>query len=523
MPRGELRTRKLKLTRFDQGYFPNREFDDVPEGGSPECRHVFHRHSDLRPFPGMELVNSVQAPTSGQGIHYVETDSLSSRVAVFGTGFFYDNGGTWTDITGAAVIGSGDRVQFLNHQRGVNEYVIGCPGNGNPPFRSDGTTAATLLGGSPPNFNTIAKYHRFIFGAVDENVYPSDVDNPELWDTTEWVIPYSRTVTCLIDNDSKLAVMMGDHIGSIQGYDIIDFVAEDSEISNFGCVGKLAATKCAWGDDDSKLNVVATIAQNGLWVFDAAFNADKIFGDNWIQEFNKSNLSKSSIAYWKDENLLFVAMPFGAATEPDHLTIVNTKTGAFWPGPEIHGNYIRDLASMKDANGDEFIYFVDNNGYAFKFDMDATDYHTGAEIESIDYRWRSKVIDLEAVYLLGAVHMIAGAVGNWAVNVGVHFGLGLGDGASGTINFLSDGSKLGSIILGATVLAGSNYVFKTLEGVGGFGRFIQITLTPTGLQGSDLLGSSFVLGESELGSQATFRVKRIEVDLHYGREGGNDQ
>lgn len=522
MGRRELGTKKLKLKRFDQGFFPNKDFDDVPEGGSPDCKHVFHRDSDLRPFPGMNLVNTAQAAhVSGQGLHYIDTDDITKRVAVFGDKFFEDVSGTWTNRTGTAVIGTGDLVQFIDHQRGANEYVIGCPGNGRAPFRWTGSGNATLLGGSPPNFETIAKYRRIIFGAVDEVVTPSDTDDPETWLTASQ-IPFSKNVTCLMDNGSKLAVMMGDHIGSIQGFDVLDFVVEDREIRTFGCVGKLAATSCHWGAND--LKVVATVAKDGLWIFDEAFNDNKVFGDDYFREFNKANLSKSSVAYWREEGLLFVALPYGSSTEANYLVIVNMKTGAFWPGPDIHANYIRALASMKDEDDNEFVYFVDSNGYAYQFDMDATFYHTGTETESIDFKWTSNRFDLEDVHSLGELNMIAGTVGNWGVMVGVQFGLSRGDGTTGTITFTTHEDLLGStFILGASTLGTSDYVFNTLEGVGGFGRFVQITLLPEGSESNDLLGSTFILGASTLGSVNSFRVKRLEADLHDHRRGGNDQ
>ena len=524
MGRRELGTRSVKLKRFDLGYFPNKEFDDIPDGGcANDTKHVFFRNSDLRPFPGMALVNTAQAAhMSGQGLHYINTDDTQKRVAVFGNMFFEDVGGVWTNRTGTATIGVGDRVQFIDHQRGSNDYVIGCAGNGSPPFRWTGSGNAAALGGSPPNFDTMAKYHRLVFGAVDESVYFSDTDDPTTWDTTNWVIQYSKNVNCLMDNGAKLAVMMGDHIGSIQGYDALDIVAEDSETRTVGCVGKLAATNCFWGQAD--LKVIATVSDDGLWVLDQAFGSQNVFGDQWFYEFNKSNLSKSSMAYWRDEGLLFVAMPYGASSEPDYLVIVNTRTGAFWPGPTIHANYIRALASMKDNVGNEFIYFVDSNGYAFRFDMDATAYHTGTAAQAIDFKWKSKRFDLENIHSLGELNMIAGALGKWGVNVGVQFGLSTGDGSTGTVTFSTTEALLGStFILGASALGTSDYVFKPLSGIGGYGRFLQITLLPQGAEANDLLGTTFVLGTSTLGSSNAFRVKRIEMDLHDHRRGGYDQ
>ncbi len=520
MGRRQLGMKKLKLERFDKGFFPNKDFDDVPDGGSPECEHVFYRRSALRPFPGMDLVNSAQAGhVSGQGLHYMDVNGVQKRVAVFGDKFFEDSGGSWTDRTGAVVIGVGNLVQFLDHQQGANKYLIGF--SGGTPFKWTGSGNAAVLGGSPPNFTTGAKYHDAVFGALNEVVTPSDTSDPETWLTSDQ-IPFEKDVSCLVEHGAKLAVLMDDHVGSIQGYDTLDYVAEEKEIRTFGCVGKLAAKNCQWGDND--LKVIATIARDGLWVFDEAFGGDKVFGEDWFDEFNQANLSKSSIAYWREEGLLIAAMPYGSSTEPDYLVIVNTRTGAVWPGPDIHDSKIRALGTMRDDDGNEFVYFVDSNGYAFKFNMDTTSYHTGTETQSIDYSWKSKRYDLEEIHSFGEVVMLADAIGDWGINVSIKFGLGIGDGDTGTISFNNDEDLLGStLILGASTLGGSDYVFKPVIGVAGFGRFLQITLTPQGSESNDLLSSTFVLGSSRLGSANSFRVRRMEVHMHEHRRGGDDQ
>lgn len=522
MGRKELGVKPLTLKKFDLGFFPNKDFDDVPIGGSPDCKHVLYRRSALRPFPGMEQLNTTQASnTLGQGLHYMDVNGVQKIVGVFGNKFYENVGGVWTDRTGTAVIGNGDLVQFIDHQQGANKYLIGYPGNGNPPFKWTGSGDAALLGGSPANFNTGAKYHNSVFGAVNEVVYPSATSDPETI-LTDYTKPFEKDVVRLIEHGSKLAVMMSDHIGSIQGYDYLDYVAEEKEIPTFGCVGKLAAVKCNWGDSD--LKVVATIAKDGLWIFDESFGATKILGDDYFYQFNQNQLSKSSIAYWREENLLFLALPFGSSNEPNYILVVNTKTGAFWPGPDIHAGYIKSLVSARDLDGTEFIYFQDSNGYAFRFNMDANYYHTGTATQEIDHKWVSRRYDLEDVHSLGDCVMLAESVGNWGINVGINFGLENSDGNIGNINFAQDADSLTySFVLGASALRGSNYIFNTLLGVGGFGRFVQIILTKEGVPSNSVLSSTFTLGQSELGYGRSYRVKMLEVNLHDHRRGGNDR
>lgn len=523
MGRKQYGIRTLKIEKLDAGFFPNLDLEDVPEGGFPEAKHVIHRRSGLIPFPGMDLVNATKAGfVQGQGVHYIDLNEGTRRICVFGQGIFSETGGTLTDITGGMTIGNGNLFQFTNYQLGSNQYAIGAQGGGNPPIVIETTGNAALLAGSPPNFETVSIYHEALFGSVGEALYWSDPGAVTTFTTSRDVTFFKRDIKCIFDHGSKLAVMMADRIGSIQGFDRLDYVQNSSEVENVGAVGKLAAIKCFWGQNNTP--VIATVAKSGVWLVDEAFNTNKILGDNYFDEFNQSQLSKSSIAYWADENLLFVALPYAASTEPDYLIIINTKTGAFWPAPEIHGNYIKAMASMRDADGKEFIYYQDNNGYLFKFNFATNSYHTGEETQEINYRAKTRRYDLDDVHSLGELVMLAGAVGNWGINVAVNFGFQKDDGTAGAINFSNNEDVLGDdFVLGASTLGGSDYIFEPLEGVGGFGRFIQITFYRQSDEVNDVIGSSFTLGQSRLGAASGFNIKKLEVHLHRHRRGGNDQ
>lgn len=491
MGRATLGIRRIELPKFDKGFFPNKDLDDVPEGGSSDCKHSIWYRSALRKFPGMDRVNSSQAATlRGNGFFYLNVNGATKRSAVFGAGFYEDVSGTWTARTGAVTItdGANNLVQAINHQQGANKYAI-YVNDTDPPWKWTGSGNASALGGSPPaNFGTIAKYHDIIFGAKNEIVYPSDIGDPETWPGDE--IPFDKDVKRLIDNGQKLAVLMEDHIGSIQGYSPLDFSAEESEIADVGCVGRLAATSAIWGDD---VKVFATFDKNGLWIVNQGFTAQKVFGENYIQEFNQTYLHKVTLAYWGVEHLLFVAAPYGDSDENDYLIIVDMRTGAFWPGPDIHGNSIRALGSARDDNGDEYIYYIDENGYAYKFNFETDNYHTGTATQAIDGRFKTKKFDLKDVHQLRQLNMLADADGNHSVTVAVNFGLTRNDGETGTISLLGDGDLLGStFILGASTLGGSDYVFEYLSGIGGFGRFVSITFS------NDELSQPFNIRKVEL-------------------------
>lgn len=504
MGRAKLSLTRFEIPKFDKGYFPNKDFEDVPEGGSADCKHVIWNRSGLRKMYGMDLVNASQAATSrGNGIFYFDVNGVTKRVAVFGNKFYEDVSGTWTDRTGAITItdGTANLVQFINHQQGSNKYLIAVNGV-DAPFKWTGSGNAAVLSGSPPLFESIAEYHQTVFGSILEKVYPADTADPETYDLTN-EIAFDRNVKRVINNGAKLAVLMSDHIGSVQGFDYLDFAKEENEINNVGCLGRLAATNAVFGKDT---DVIATLAKDGLWIIDQAFGAEKIFGDDYIQEFSQSSLSKASLAYSVADHLLYICAPYGASTENDYLIVVDMLTGAFWPCPSIHANSIRAVASARDLNGDEYIYFVDTNGYSFKFNRSTKNYHTGLSTQAIDSRFKSKKFDLKDIHSLREAYLLAAADGNWNVTMAIGFSLTSSDGDTGAINLLDDtGGLLGStFILGASALAGSNYIFKLLQGVGGFGRYLSIVFSNSNIDES-------------------FNIKKAELQLRRRRMGANDK
>ena len=523
MGRRQQGMRKLTIEKLDKGFFPNLDFDEVPAGGSSDCKHVIHRRSDLRPFPGMEVINGIKAPfVSGQGVHYMDVNAGTRRLAVYGTSIYDETAGVLTDITGAVTIGNGNVVQSVDYQLGANEFSLFAQGGGAAPFKVSQNGDAAVIAGSPPNLETIGVYHAAVLGSLKEALYFTPTGDFETWNTTRDVIFYNKDIKCVLDHGPKFAVLMKDHIGSLQGFDRLDYVKEESESPNVGCVGKMAAKNVLIGENDTE--VIATVSENGIYVIDQSFVTRKLLGDNYFQEFNKSQLAKSSMAYWGDENLLFIAMPFAASTEANYLIIINTRTGAFWPGPDIHGNFIKSLGTMKDTDNNEFVYYQDNNGFLYKFNFGINSYHNGTDSENIDYKWKSKTHDLEDLHSFGELNMLAEAVGDWGINVGIKFGLEKGDGTTGSISFVDSHDTLGvDFILGASTLGGSQYVFNTLVGIGGQGRFLEVIITRQGDEANDLLGSTFILGKSRLGSQAGFRIKKMEIDLHSHRRGGNDK
>ena len=503
MGRAKLRLTRLELLDFSKGYFPNKDFDDIPKGGSSDCRHVIYYQSALRKMFGMDLVNAAQAATlRGNGLFYLDVLGTTARAAVFGTGFYEDVAGVWTARTGAVTItdAAANLWQFINHQQGANRFLIGVNGV-DVPIKWTGAGNAAVLAGSPQIFTSIAQYHNTTFGSIQENVDYSDTGDPETWNSTKWRIPFEKTVTRVINHGQKLAVFMADRTASISGFDYLDFVAEHSEIPNVGCVGRLAACNAFFGKN--KIPVIATVSKDGVWLIDQSFGTTKLFGDEFFFDFNQANLSKSVCAYSDIDRLLYVALPKDS-TECDYLMVVDMETGALWPCSSIHTNSIRSMASCRDNNGNEFIYFVDTNGYAFKFNRVTTNYHTGTATQAIDARWKSRKYDLKDVHQMRWPMLLADADGDWNVTMSLAFGLTAADGTTGTINLQDDSDLLGTTFaFGASALGGSDYVFKTAA-IGGFGRFLAVSF------------SNAVLSQS-------FNIKKCELQLKRRRMGGNDK
>ena len=465
---------RLPIEKFDKGYFPNVDFDDVPDGGSSDCKHVIYERSSLRKMWGMDRVNSSAASeTAGLGLHFLNVSGVTKRVAVFGSKFYEDVSGTLTDRTGAITLTAGNLCQMIDHQQGSNKYLIGVNGV-DAPFKWTGSGNAAVLAGSPPIFTTVAKYHNFIWGAVSEIVYFSGLTDPETWDTTKWTVRFNKNVVRLIENGQKLAVLMSDHIGSVSGYSYLNFQVEEKEIKNFGCVGRLAACNAQFGENHQ--DVIATLSKDGLYIFDEAFNFRKIFGDNYFHSFAQASLSKAVVSYNKIEKKLFVALPTTSATENDYLIVVDMVSGAFWPCPSIHANYIKAMDSAADDSSNEFIYFIDNAGYMYKFNRETINYHSGSASQAIDARWKSKKYNLEYICDFRDVSVHADVEGDWDCTVTIYTGLGSASAVSGSMSLLGGSDLLGSTFtLGASTLGGNEYVFDSVSGIGGFGRYFSIS------------------------------------------------
>jgi hypothetical protein len=316
------------------------------------------------------------------------------------------------------------------------------------------------------------------------------------------VIPFEFTITRNITLGEKLLVFSRRNCGTIQGFDYLDFVAAEAAIPNVGCVGRLAACNLFFGENFTK--AVATVANDGIWLVDEGLGVQKIIGDNFFEDFNQANLHKAVCAYWEAERFLFVALPKDS-TENDYMLAIDCRNGAVWPCPEIHGNSIRSIAMMKDDDGNEFPYFVDANGYAFKFNFETLNYHTGTEEQAIDWRWKSKRYDLKDVHSLRGAFVLADAEGDFEMLMSIGFSLTASDGESGNISLLGEGDVLGStFILGASTLGGSEYVFSKLSGVYNFGRFLTVTFE-----------------NDELDEPVS--VKKIELQLKRRRMGSDDK
>lgn len=499
----KLRLRKIDLGKFDKGYFPNKDFDDVPLGGTRDCNNVIWYRSALRKMFGMDLVNAAAAATTlGHGIHYFHTKSNAKLSAVFGAGFYEDVSGTWTARTGAVTITDADAnlAQGVSFQQGATELQLWCNGV-DAPWAWTGTGNAAVLGGTPPTFSTMEVYRQNAFGALNESVRFSDTGDPTSWPAYyEFFFPFS--ITKLITNGTKLACCMADRIGSVQGFDALDFTQQHSEVLGVGCAGRNAATTAFYGANHTP--VICSIASDGIWMIDEQFGTRKLFGDYYFEDLTQASLSKAVCAYSSVDRLFYAAVPSNE-TNNNTLIVIDMVSGAVWPCTSIHANFVRGMASAKTSSGEEFVYFIDNAGYAFLFNKDTKNYHTGTATQAISARYKTNRFDLTDVHSLAEAVLLADSVGDWSLTMYINFGLESGDGSSGTINMVSSGDLLGSsFVLGASVLGGTDYVFEILSGVGGFGRFFDVTFTQSTLS-------------------QDFRIRKAELLMRRRRKGGNDK
>jgi len=200
---------------------------------------------------------------------------------------------------------------------------------------------------------------------------------------------------------------------------------------------------------------------------------------------NKSALDTCCAAFMDDHKWFVFAVPWGAATEPNKLFVIDTSRPVFyqnqitypiWQMPTILGasNYVRDLRVIKDSNEDEWLYMQDDEGRYYKFSPDELNYYPLNVKTGIQAHAQSKVHDLKGQFKIREPQMFAKVVGDWEVDFYLRFDRETGDGSYGSLNLAEEADVLTtSFTLGASALGGKTYVHGYVDGVTGYGNLAQ--------------------------------------------------
>lgn len=489
---------------FSQGWFPGKNRNDVPgaffttqSGRQPrslangfiDCQHVIWHKGALRKWFGYAPVGSqVGSGANGGGIGLANWTGELTQFAAFGAAFYENVGGAWTDRNpGPIVTMTADTPYCIRtHIQGSNKFVM--LGNGTDDmirWNGAGNNVAAL-GGSPYKFKSFDYYGERWWGvrSDDNTAYGSAFTDP----TTNWnanapaQFPFKGTLVGVQSVNSWLAVVQREGIGSIEGFGLSSFAKFDNIIP----VGSPAHLSFAKGQYSANSfgqveNGFYMVGDTGIYFVTESRRLVNLgegrFQDWWNESgnINKSQLSRS-LGVWMDLNKLYVcAVPAASDAWPNLLIVIDGKTGAAWPMPNIMSASfnVRGLAVMKDANNTEWLYIQDDNGYVYKFDPTEKNYYPANLKAGIEAHGQGKVFDMGGLYDLREPQIYAKSLGNWSLTVFFNFDSESGEGDYGNVNLSGGGDALTtSFTLGASVLGGRAYVFDDIE-VAGSGSLFQ--------------------------------------------------
>lgn len=478
----QLELKDFPFNDFSAGEFPNTPRHEIPDNGFAACQHVIWFEGRLRRFFGCEKINAAQVDSgaNGNGLYHASFGGTNRMIAVFGDKLYENVSGTWTDRTGGMTITDGYPWQFRTFEEGANKYVIMFNGQDASLKWTGAGNNAALLAGSPATALTGDYWHSYFWtndSTNDNWVVRSASTNPQGWALTTDFFPFPRKVYGVIGNGPRLAAVMEDQMGYIEGFGDDSFNREVNALP----IGTKATRSLAKGSYNIEtksgpidMEGFFAVCPDTVYFINENFqkyDAIPQFRYWWRDNVNKQYIQNSYGCFHWDYYWYVFAVPTADSQWPDTLIVLNTKSGAAWrmPNPLTSTYKIRGLAILKDDYYDDYICILDDNGYAYKFNATLLNYAGG----SIQSYAKSKIFDLGATYELREPQIEAKVAGAYDVDLYINFDQGSGDGAYDALSLADTSDLLGStFVLGASTLGGKEYLFDDLD-IAGYGRFVQ--------------------------------------------------
>lgn len=478
---------------FSAGWFPGKEHNDIPGSlktkepiGMFDGNAVIWYDGALRSMFGYDNVNTVALNSGAAVTSLYASDVISKFVTSVGNKLYTGaDQASPTDITGIITLTAGSQIQWSEWQFEDDAYIVGTNGV-DAPIKYTGTGNASALGGSPPTARWSAVFNNALFLArtslEPSTVFFSNLGDPEVY-TSDDDYKFNAPITGLAVLGKMLVVFKSESIGVLSGFNNSTLTKEENYISGKGCSGGHTIVQAKLKGRD----VLIFHGYDGWYAFDGSKDLiylsypvrNKYRPQASVPQFTQSRFQYAWAEYIPQYEWVITCLSDGADTTNNFVVILDlgrvyeSSEGVYvphWPVDNIPGNCIARSKRITSENNE--IFFGDTTGFVYKFTPTGYNYNGSVYTKFFE----SKIFDNILTWVLVEFN-IMGNEGSVSSDTYIKSDLEIGDGTQGSANLSDGGDVLGTtFILGTSELGGKDFVFVDAT-TDAFGRFLQFKIS----------------------------------------------
>lgn len=464
---------------------------------SPACFNVYWRDGALWQIDGTgkyeDTVISGAPAVGGLFVYGQESSGTNYVIATTGTKVWRYSGGSWTDITGAYSLGSGQHFQLT-----FNDDQIGVTANRDAPYKIEGTGNIAALGGSPPSGKVLGRIGEFIVigntALHPSYAYYCDPGNHESGWTKFWDVKSDDTqgLTAVGELDQRTGYLFkeftADRIEHIGG---LSFQHDRGYLPK-GIVAQATLKKCTISVDGSAVDVLIGLSNDGVYAFDSSKNPRNIsrdiafkFDRKHAARWNRSHWSKAVGVYDQNRQWYWLFVPGASSTQNNECWVCDLETFEWWPHSPGDA---ASVCMIQDSNGNPQAHFGGYDGFVRKFDAGLKNFDGSA----VDAYYFTGVIDFKRTVRLRQFIPYASQKGSWNLDFRLRWDFSQAETSTDGLLLTKGGSVYGTGTYGNATYGSGRPVFKNLSALNFTGRYLQIEL------GNDRVNENFNLFKTEM-------------------------
>lgn len=487
-------TKTVIFKDMSAGWFPGKEHNDIPGSltndsepiGMFDGNAVIWYDGKLKSLFGYNNVNTSALNSSATLTSLYASDVLSAFVATAGSKLYSGaDQAAPTDITGALTITAGNQIQWAEWQFETDSYIIGTNGVDSV-MKWTGSGNASVLAGSPPVGRWVQVFQNALWLAnttsEPSTLYFSDLGDPESY-TADNDYKFDAPITGMGVLKDKLVVFKADSIGFLSGTNNQILTKIDKFIAGKGCSGGHTIVNAKIKGRD----VLVFHGWDGWYAFDGSQNLislshpviNKYRPQSTVTQFNQARFQYACAEYWPDYGWYICILSDGNDSTNNFAVILDlnrfyeTREGQFvphWPVDNIPGNCI--ARSKRVTSQTNEMFFGDTTGFIYKFDPTIYNYNGSGYSKY----YESKIFDNVRTWILNEFNIL-GNEGSVSLDTYINADLETGDGTQGSASLLDTGDLLGTtFILGVSELGAKDFVFVDSP-IDTFGRFLKFKIS----------------------------------------------